>query len=142
MFNIYMGSKVVGTAQVDRKGLYCQFRCTCKPPDDGIYRIWVSDGLSNIDLGICVPDGAVYTLIKRVPAKLLSGENFTFTLQPKDSKNGGLTSGEKEPFQQLEMLEMAKLSEENGQQIIVIEQAPIQQDNDPNPEPPNKCGQR
>lgn len=138
MYEIYIGSKAVGTAQVDKKGLYYQFSCSCKPPNNGMYRVWVNDGVVDFDLGICVPDGAAYTLIKRVPAKLLTGENYKFTLQPKDNKNGGLTAGEKKPFQQLEMLEMAKLSEENGQQIIVIEQAPIQQDNDPNPEPPNK----
>lgn len=138
MFDIYIDSKAVGTAKVDRKGLYYQFSCSCKPPDNGIYRVWVNDGVVDFDLGICVPDGATYTLTKRLPAKLLSSKNFMFSLQPKDGKMSASSNVEEGPFQQLEMLEMAKLSEENGQQTIIIEQVPTQQDSDLNPEFPSK----
>ena len=133
MFDIFMDNKIVGTAKAERKGLYYHFTCTCKPPDNGIYRVWVSDGSAEIDLGICVPEGAFYTLRKQLPAKLLRDAEFKFTLLPKDRK---LTYAPKEKnlsFQDLELLQYAKLSDESEEQTIIIEQAPDQPDSDPNP---------
>lgn len=138
MFDIYMDSKIVGTAQLDRKGLYYQFTCFCKPPDSGLYRVCVSDGVTKADLGICVPEGERYTCTKRLPAKLLNGENLVFSLQPKDKmKNGGIVEIIA-PFAHLEMLEQAKIIDENGQKVVVIEPVPIQQDSDLNQELLNK----
>ena len=133
MFDIFMDDKIVGSAEAERKGLYYQFTCTCKPPDNGIYRVWVSDGSEDIDLGICVPEGTAYTLRKQIPAKMLHGKEFHFTLLPKDRKTTYEPKEGKASFRDLELLEYAKLTEEDGQQTIVIEQAPSQPDSDPNP---------
>ena len=141
MFDIYKDSKVVGTAQVQRKGLYYQFICSCKPPDKGIYRIWVSDGCDELDLGICVPEGDTYTLTKHLPVKLLKGETFNFTLQSKDWKKTGSTPESEKLFPHLDMLEQAKLSEVNGQEMIIIEQVQDRQDSDLNPEYVNRWEQ-
>ena len=130
MFEIYMGTKAVGTARVSREGLYYRFDCTCKPPDSSLYRIWVTDGTGETDLGICVPDGGVYTLTKRLPVKGFRGETFSFSLRRNEEK--------KAPPIPLEMLEQAVLC--NGQ-ILIKDPIPAQPDSDPSPEYPHKWEQ-
>ena len=133
MFDIYMDDKIVGTAQVQRIGLYYQFDCCCKPPDNDIYRVWICDGSTETDLGICVPERDTSTLRKRMPVKYLSGTEFKFILLQKDRKPGPAPSNNSGILQNLDKLEYAKLSEKDGQQTIVISPAPNPQDSDLNP---------
>ena len=139
LFDISLDFKIVGRAQVSRKGLYYQFVCTCTPPDNRIYKVWVSNGATEIDLGICVPAGDAYMLTKHLPVKLLPGENFTFSLHPKDVKRG-VDAADEPPAEPLEQLEYAKLNIVNGQETITIEQFPDRPGSDLNPESPRILG--
>ena len=126
----------MGHARIQKEGLFYKFVCSCTPPDGSVYRISVSDGEHRRDLGICVPQGDVFTLIARVPCKCLNGESLQFELTDKKITAIPVRSGE--PFAHLDQLETARFHEENGQTEIILGQAPDPQDSDPSQELPNK----
>ena len=129
-----MDTQVVGQAEVMKEGLYYRFSCKCTPPDDGVYRIIVSDGNYEKNLGICVPTGAWFCLVSRVPVKYLPGEELKFTLIPKDKKGSVIHVESDKPFPALDKLESACLQETECGAEIVIDPAPDQQDSDLNQE--------
>ena len=137
MYDIIMGTQVVGKAQVSKEGLYYRFSCQCTPPDGSIHRISVSDGNNTKDLGICVPEGEMFCLVSRVPVKYLPGDKLTFTLAPKEKQETAVPVVTDEPFAHLDMLDSARLQEAEGQTEILIAPAQDQQDSDPSQEPPH-----
>ncbi len=138
MYEIIGSDIVVGTAQVKKEGLYYRFICNCTPPDKAIYRIYVSDGVNQWDLGICVPEDDGFVLKTRVPAKFFKIDNFSFSLIPVKS-NQTLTPVETDkPFEELEKLKTARFLVENGQPGIVIDPVPNQPGSDQNLECPHK----
>ncbi len=134
MYDIYAGTQIVGQAEVIKEGLYYRFSCKCTPPDDGVYRIIVSDGENTKDLGICVPTGEWFCLVSRVPMKYLSGERLEFTLVPKDKQEIVASVATDELFADLDRLESAYFQEKDGKAEIIIDPIPGQQDSDPNQE--------
>ena len=127
MYEIVFGEKTVGKAVVTKEGLYYKISCLCKPPDKKLYRISVSDGIAEKDLGICVPDGTGFTLRASVPVKHLKGDSLLFTMVPHDRKS---TESEKQvgvpvqtggAFHQLDKLQNARLRLINGQTVIVTD---------------------
>ena len=129
MYEIMCNRESVGSAQVEKEGLYYKFLCTCLPPNEGVHRITVSDGETVRDLGICVPKGGKFTLTARVPIKYLKGNKLTFTLTSPNGADNSIDTGE--AFAQLEKLEAARLQITNGQPEIVIDAA----------QAPQECGQ-
>ena len=138
MYDIYMGTQVVGQAEVTKEGLYYRFSCKCTPPDEDIYRITVSDGSNTKDLGICVPTGEWFCLVTRVPVEYLSGEKMEFSLLSKDRRATAVPVASNEPFPDLDKLESAYLQEADGKTEIIIDPAPDQQDSDQSQESPHK----
>lgn len=141
MYDIYMGTKVVGQAEVIKEGLYYRFSCKCTPPDEGIYRIVVSDAGNTKDLGICVPTGEWFCLVTRVPIKYLPGEKLEFSLVPKDKQEIAVPVATNEPFSKLDKLDSAHLQEFDDKMEIVIDPIPNQQDSDLSQESPHKWEQ-
>ncbi len=133
MYEIICGDSVVGTAEVKIEGLYYRFLCRCTPPDEGIYRIHVSDGTNLRDLGICVPEGDRFMLIARVPVKYLK-EDMTFRLTSAREEKIKIPVATGEPFDELDKLESARFQIENGQPGILIDPVPDQPDSDRNQE--------
>ena len=131
MYDIYMGTQVVGQAEVIKEGLYYRFSCKCTPPDSGIYRIMVSDGSNIKDLGICVPTGEWFCLVRRVPIKFLPGEGLGFSLVSNERKTVVPIEIDM-PFPALDKLETAYLNEEKSE--IIIDPAQGQQDSGLSPE--------
>ncbi len=74
----------VGSAQMEKQGLYYNFSCRCRLPDQAIYRIHVICGGNREDLGICVPMGDMFGMDKKLAAKKLGEGTPTFELRPKD----------------------------------------------------------
>ena len=138
LYDIYMGTQVVGQAEVIKEGLYYRFSCKCTPPDEGIYRITVSDGNNTKDLGICVPTGEWFGLVTRVPVKYLSGDKLEFALVPKDSQVTAIPVVTNEPFADLDKLESAYLQEKDGKAEIIIDPTLSPQGSDPSQEFPHK----
>ena len=132
---VYYEGSSVGHARIQKEGLFYKFICSCTPPDSSVYRISVDDGENRRDLGICVPQGDIYTLTARVPCKYLKGDSLHFELTDKKAVAVPVRSGE--PFDHLEQLENARFHEENGQAEINLSPVPDPQDSDPNQEFPN-----
>ena len=132
MWDIYYNDKVMGAANVKKEGLYYIIFCECTLPGDGIYRIIVSDGNTERNLGICVPTGNRFTLCARVPVKGLNEEKMTFRLAPKDMRLSYPLETNK-PFDPLDQLDSAHLEVSGEGVSVILDPAPIQQDSDPIP---------
>ena len=145
----YEGARI-GSAKMEKQGLYYFFSCRCRLPDAGLYRIHVTAGDRREDLGICVPMDDFFGMDKMLPVKHLGDEVAAFELLPKDWKSEctvtiqqeGVTEqvseslmdeseeipceeifvpvSEDEPFACLENLENATLAVQDGQIGIVI----------------------
>ena len=138
MYKIIYNDTVVGTAEVKKEGLYLHFVCKCAPPDKELYRIQVSDGVDNRNLGICVPEGNSFYLNTRVPSKHFANEQLSFRMIPARSDNKVIPVATDVPFEDLEQLKTARFQIENGQPGILIDPVPDQPDSGQSPE----CGHR
>ena len=76
----------VGTARMEKQGLYYVFSCRCRLPEEGLYRIHAINGDAREDLGICIPVDGVFGMDKKVPQKRIGEGMLTFELIPKDWK--------------------------------------------------------
>ncbi|MBQ7415529.1 MAG: hypothetical protein IJW14_00650 [Oscillospiraceae bacterium] len=121
-YDIYMGKDVVGTAQVERQGLYYRFRCSCRLSGDTLCRVSVCCNGHHENLGILVPMGDGFGLTKKLAVKKLGKGAFQFRVLPKHR------TGEwqfvpvypEEPFGYLTRLQNAFLEVRNGQAGVVI----------------------
>ena len=84
IYDIVFENQPMGTAHMERQGLYFCFSCRCRLPGDGMYRIHALCGDRREDLGICVPMDGAFGMDKRLPAKRLGEGSPTFELLPKD----------------------------------------------------------
>ena len=141
MYDIYMDAQSVGQAEVIKEGLYYRFSCKCRLPDEGIYRITVTDGNNTKNLGICVPAGDLFCLTTRIPKKHFSGENLKFSLVPKDSQQTIIPVETNKPFADLDKLASAHLQESDGKTEIIIDPVPVPQGSDQSQESPHKWEQ-
>ena len=134
MFDILWNGKPVGTAECKKEGLYYRFDCSCTPPDKAFYRVVLTDGQVQRDLGICVPQGNRFVLTARVPCKLINTEALSFELTDKRQESFSVPVNTGEPFEHLEKIETARLQVTNGQAELIIAEVQDPQDNDPNQE--------
>ena len=132
MWDIKFNDRVMGAANIKKEGLYYIIFCECTLPGDGIYRIFVSDGSTERNLGICVPTGNRFTLCARVPVKGLNEQKLSFTLVPKDMRTCNPVETNK-PFEALDRLDTAYLDESRGEASIILNSVPDQPDSDPIP---------
>ena len=97
----------------------------------------VTDESNTYDLGICVPEGKVYTCVARVPCKRFLGNTFSFTLTD-GGERLSVPIADGKPFTHLDKLSAARLRFANGQPEIVIGPIQAPQDNGQNPTHPSK----
>ena len=119
MCDILLNGLSIGRVQVDREGLYYKFRCKCKFNDNKIYRIKVSDGITEIILGICVPEGDNFILNTKVPVKKLQKDTLIFTAELRSEQ--AIVAEMGKSFSYLDKLETARLQYTNGQVKIIID---------------------
>ena len=132
MFEIVCNEKIVGTAEVEREGLYYRIHCVCTPPNKEIHRILVDDGQRKRDLGICVPVGTKFALTTCIPVKYLNGEDWNFLLIQQNADRIPVETDME--FHDLDRLETARLQETNGQFELLIDSVQDQPDSDQIPE--------
>ena len=82
MYNIFLESNAIGTADIFEEGLYYRFSCKCIRELNGINRIIVINGTKKIDLGICVPEKNNFILNRKIPRKCFADKFFSFELIP------------------------------------------------------------
>ncbi len=117
IYDIFLGGKPVGKAQVRWEGLYLRFRCCCDLSGEVIYRISVSCGGKTENLGVPVPEGDAFCLDTRIPARKLGAGTPQFRALPKGTERAGVFIPiiPEEPFAYLSRLGDAVLRRSNGQ---------------------------
>ena len=110
----------VGSAQMEKQGLYYVFSCRCRLPEEGLYRIHAINGDGREDLGICIPVDGVFGMDKKVPQKRIGEGMLTFELVPKDWQPQEIVP-EPEPIPQVEETVQPVQAEEIGPPAAVEE---------------------
>lgn len=128
-YHLYLGKEIVGTASVERQGLYYHFVCRCRLPKDKLCRVMVECDGYHENLGTLVPWGKYFGLSTRVPTKRFGGGKLHFKVIPKYSAGQGIFIAvyPNEPFAYLSKLKDACLEVRNGQAGVVLK--------DPTPDP-------
>ena len=121
-YEIRRGNETVGTAKVEKQGLYYRICCRCKVSGEGMRRIVVTSGKTREDLGICVPMGNEFGLDRKIPCKRFGDGKPEFLLLPKYPGIQGrfVPVYPDEPFAYMTRLKNAYLEIREGQPGIVI----------------------
>ena len=121
-YDIYMGKQAVGTAAVERQGLYYRFDCRCRLSGDVLCRVTVACNGHHENLGILVPMGSQFGLTTKLAVKKLGEGPFEFRVLPKHPSGQGqfIAVYPEEPFAYLSRLKDAFLEVRNGQAGVVI----------------------
>ena len=122
VYDIYSGNEVVGTANVERQGLYYCFSCRCRLSGAVMYRLSVSCSGHHENLGVLVPMGDVFGLDTKLAVKRLGEGRLQFLALPKHPpvQRQFVPISPEEPFAYISRLQNAFLEVRNGQQGIVI----------------------
>lgn len=136
-YPVYLGEEKVGTARVDKEGLYYRIKCVCHQTDSVPFRI-TARAEHSIDLGLCIPDGDSSGLQVRIPAKRLGEGNPKFFIGTRHDElpEKWVPVSSEEPFADIAKLKNAYMVLHNGKTGIAFrysDQFPDQPDNDPNP---------
>ncbi len=121
-YAVRLGTDRIGKVNVQRKGLYYQFACRCRLSGTGVFRLRISCGGKQEDLGILVPIEDGFGLDTKIPAKRLGEGEPEFTLIPKHEMRQGkfIPIYPEEPFAYISKLKQAFLIRKNGQMGIQI----------------------
>ncbi len=116
IYDVYLGQDRVGSAQVERQGLYLRFRCRCALSSD-VSRIQVSCGGRTESLGVLLPMGGAFGLDTRLPAKRLGEGEPEFRVIPDKPMLRGrfIPIRPEEPFAYIARLKDAYLAMHQGQ---------------------------
>lgn len=121
-YEVFFGGNAVGKVQVIRQGLYYRFICRCRLELEGVYRLSVLCGSSQMNLGVVVPEGDGFGLDKLIPRKHLEDGKPEFFLAPRhDSVSGRFVPiSPEEPFYYIAKLKDAFLAQQNGQVGVLL----------------------
>ena len=121
-YEIRRGNETVGTATVEKQGLYYRICCRCRVSGEGMRRIVVTCGKQREDLGICVPMDGDFGLDRKIPCKRFGAGNPEFSLLPKYPDMAGkfVPVYPDEPFAYMTRLKDAYLQVRDGQPGIVL----------------------
>ena len=121
-YEVVLGGTACGKVQVTRQGLYYRFVCRCRLSGDLLYRLRVSCGEKQEELGVLVPVDGGFGLDKRIPAKRLGEGVPEFRLYTKrDAVEGRFVPIiPEEPFSYIAKLKSAYLVQRDGQAGILI----------------------
>lgn len=108
--------------QIQKQGLYYRFLCRCRLSGDMLYRLLVSCGGKQEDLGILVPVNDGFGLDRKIPAKRL-GEGtpeFRIMRNREEVEGNFIPIFPEEPFAYLTRLKESYLVRRNGQAGILV----------------------
>ena len=112
----YRGA-TVGSAQLTAEGLYYCIHGKVRLPDGDIYRLFASNRNRCICLGICVPDGDLFVITKRIPIKQFANYSaFSFYIDTREEiRERRLYSvSPDKPFEKLKDLQAAHFEMQDG----------------------------
>lgn len=121
-YEIYLGDRPVGTATVEREGLYYHFSCRCALSGEVMHRLLLRCGGKETDLGLCVPLDGGFGTEKRIPVKQCGDGEPNFYLRPKNAERKGrfIPLRPEEPFAYIHRLENAFLERRGVETGIFI----------------------
>lgn len=135
-YDIFLGGEKIGKAEVRQRGLYYQFRCWCDLTGHVICRIKVRCGAVVENLGVPIPSGDAFCLIKRLPVSRFPEAKPHFFLEPKHPPVEEIWVAVKpdEPFGYLKEIKNAVLEIRDGVMGLRIRlTAPALPGSDPSP---------
>ena len=108
--------------QVQKQGLYYRFLCRCRLSGDMLYRLLVSCGGKQEDLGILVPVNDGFGLDRKIPAKRLEEGTPEFrVICNREALEGNfIPIFPEEPFAYITRLKESYLVRRNGQAGILV----------------------
>ena len=123
-YEIMLGDKAVGKAEVYREGLYYRIRCRCELSGETVCRVAVRCGDRTESLGILVPEGRKFGLQTRIPVKKIGEGPLSFAAVPKHGPVEGrfVPLSPEEPFRYISKLKDAYLERRNGTIGVVIKE--------------------
>ena len=115
--DVRLGERTVGRVQVQTQGLYYVVTCRCGLSGDTVWRLQVSCGDRQSDLGVLVPEGDAFCLTTRHPVKSIGEGKLLFSLKPSHESKGTKFAPiyPEEPFSYIQRIKDAFLEERNGQ---------------------------
>lgn len=119
MFDVMLNERTVGTASVNREGLYYHFSCKCILPDKDIHAIWVLWEGGSRKLGVCVPEGRYAYLNTKVPVKYIPGGKLYFRIDHREELDFYPVDPDV-AFAHMDKLTKARFAEVNGKPGLVI----------------------
>ena len=119
-YTIYMYSQPVGTATVQKEGLYFSFTCICQIRRSGIYRVSIHAEDHSENLGVLIPEGNAYILTARLPQKRFITDNFSFQVIDAQKITSGICIplASDKPFSYISKLRESNLVIIDGQLCI------------------------
>ena len=76
--DIYDSENIIGKAEVEKTGLYYRIQCSCKLPKEQVFRIFTETSTGVYNLGVCIPNGDVATIVTNIPIRRLGSEPRKF----------------------------------------------------------------
>ena len=123
-YSVTLCGKAVGKVQVQRKGLFYQFRCHCCLSGKTMYRLLVTCGAIQESLGILVPQDNSFVLNTNLPVKRIGEGEMSFLLVPRHEVHTGtfVPICPEEPFTYISRLKESFLVFRDGQHGVLIKQ--------------------
>ena len=121
-YPVLLGTKNMGSVQVEKQGLYWQFSSRCDLSGEVMYDLVACAGDQRIKIGLLSPYRGKYTLQAKLPVKRFTQEIPHFCLQARhEATNDGFVPLKPEmPFAYIHRLEEAYLAVKQGQIGLVI----------------------
>lgn len=123
-YEIMLGDKSIGAAEVSIEGLYYRFSCRCKLSGEIMYCLKTVCAERECDLGVLVPIGDVFGIDTRRPVKKVGEGILSFYAVPRHPEITGqfVPIRADEPFMYLEKLQKAHLDVQREVVGVVIEE--------------------
>lgn len=122
MYDVFLGTQPIGTAEVTKEGLFYRIVCRCRLSGEVVYKVHVICADKTEDLGILVPQSGAFVLTARLPIKRLGDGQLRFKAVPRHVQLQGdfVPISADEPFSYLSKLENAYMQIRDGQVGVVI----------------------
>lgn len=136
-YPIYFGQDIIGTATVEKQGLYYKISCHCNCSGEVPIRIVLHCEEMTTDLGMCVPCADGVRSVSRIPIKRIGFGEMTFSAYPRRSSASAkreICICENEPFRYITTLQNAYMIRGGKEAAIGIkDRSQDLPDSDPNP---------